>query len=205
MPLPSRSDPLSKPKLIVGEGIEEVFFFAALVNHLGLGDIQVEQYGGKRRLQLYVRELLVRPGYQSLASIGITRDTDSSVAQDFQSICGYLQSSGFVVPARAGLFGTGTPKVGVFLMPNNSDAGMLEDLCLASVQGDGSAPCLDEFFKCVRQQAGRQTAEQSKARMHAWLASQIKPDLRLGEAAKQSLFPWDAPVFQDLKQFLQNL
>ncbi len=45
----------------------------------------------------------------------------------------------------------------------------------------------------------------AKARVHAWLASQIEPDKRLGEAAKAGYWPWDSPGFDRLKQFLQAL
>jgi hypothetical protein len=35
-------------------------------------------------------------------------------------------------------------------MPNNIDGGMLEDLCLQSVQNDTVMPCLDTFISCIR-------------------------------------------------------
>ncbi len=44
---------ISKPKLLIGEGQEEVRFFGALLNHLSLGDIQIEQYNGKNALTAY--------------------------------------------------------------------------------------------------------------------------------------------------------
>ena len=49
---------ISKPKLLIGEGWEEVYFFSALLNRLGLNDIQVEQYGGKAKLSPYLRNLV---------------------------------------------------------------------------------------------------------------------------------------------------
>jgi len=39
--------PITKEKLLLGEGIEEVRFFNALLAHLGITNVQVDQYGGK--------------------------------------------------------------------------------------------------------------------------------------------------------------
>jgi hypothetical protein len=82
---------------------------------------------------------------------------------------------------------------------------MLEELCLDSAQPDGALPCMDAYFQCVQRQAGRQTNNLAKASVHAWLASQIEPDKRLGEAAKSGYWPWNSPAFDSLKQFLTNL
>jgi len=38
---------ITKTKLVIGEGWEEVRFFNALLQHLGIDNIQTEQYGGK--------------------------------------------------------------------------------------------------------------------------------------------------------------
>ncbi len=38
---------ISQPKLLLGEGKDEVLFFSALLKHLQIKDIQVVQYGGK--------------------------------------------------------------------------------------------------------------------------------------------------------------
>jgi hypothetical protein len=93
----------------------------------------------------------------------------------------------------------------VFLLPDNASPGMLEDLCLEAVASDPAAPCLDEYFTCVFQRGNRRPVEVAKARVHAWLASQLKPDLRLGEAAEAGYWPWNSPVFDQLRAFLRAL
>lgn len=90
-------------------------------------------------------------------------------------------------------------------MPDNVGPGMLEDLCLRAVQADPAMPCVNDYFQCVQNQANRQPNNISKARVHAWLSSQLEPDLRLGEAAKNNLWPWASPAFDALRQFLLNL
>jgi len=76
---------------------------------------------------------------------------------------------------------------------------------LAAIRAYPELSCLDSYFQCVLDTAQRRPANASKARVHAWLASQIEPDKRLGEAAEIGYWPWDNPAFDPLKQFLRAL
>ena len=202
---PRQARPFAKPRVLIGEGRDEVNFFEALVGHLGVSDVQVEEYGGKNKLSIYLKEFGVRPGHQNVLALGITRDADASVAQVFQSVCTLLGNHGLPAPAAPGQVAAGPPRVGVFLLPDNQRDGMLEDLCLDGVQGDGAMPCVDDFFQCVARNAARNPTPMAKARVHAWLSSQPVPDLRLGEAAQKGYWPLSAAAFQPLIQFLQGL
>src|SRR5262245_4988908 len=130
MPLPQQTTPLAKPKLLIGEGREEVNFFGALCANLGLADVQIEEYGGKGNLSRYLREFAVRPGRPNVVALGITRDADSAVATVFQSICTLLGNTGLAAPPAPGQIAAGPPRIGVFILPDNQREGMLEDLCL---------------------------------------------------------------------------
>ena len=44
-----------------------------------------------------------------------------------------------------------------------------------------------------------------KARAHAWLASRVEPDKRVGEAAQAGYWPWGADAFLDLWSFVGSL
>jgi hypothetical protein len=202
---PTLAQPYTKPRVLIGEGRDEVNFFEALVDELKLTDIQVEEYGGKPNLAAYLQSFRLRPGHQAVASLGITRDSDANPASVFQSACTLLAQNGLPVPGAAGQGIAGTPRIGVFLLPDNRRPGMLEDLCLDAVQADGAMPCVTDFFLCVGQSAQRQPNNPAKARVHAWLASQVDPDLRLGEAARKGYWPWTSSAFGALKQFLVNL
>ncbi len=205
MPRVRPTPPFTKPKVLIGEGRDEENFFKALVVHLGVTDVQVEEYGGKANLQNYLREFGLRPGRPNVVGLGITRDADSSVAQAFQSVCTSLRNNGLPAPTASGQIAAGPPRVGVFILPDNRRNGMLEDLCLDAVQTDGAIACVDDYFQCVRRTTARQHTPTAKARVHAWLASQDDPDLRLGEAAQRGFWPWYAVAFQPLVQFLQAL
>ncbi|HAA26404.1 MAG TPA: hypothetical protein DCE56_00400 [Cyanobacteria bacterium UBA8553] len=196
---------LSKPKLLIGEGKEEVDFFTAFLTHLNISDIQVEQYGGKQGLKSYLRTLVVRPGYLDVVSLGITRDADNSAQSAFQSVCNCLNRASLPVPSQPREIVGDNPQVSVMILPDGQNTGMLEDLCLAAVVTDPVLQCVDDYFDCVYTTVGREPNNKAKARVHAWLSSQIEPDKRLGEAAKAGYWPWDSPGFDSLKQFLEAL
>jgi hypothetical protein len=201
----STAQVLSKPKLLIGEGKEEVDFFTAFLAHLNITDIQVEQYGGKQGLPRYLSTLVVRPGYLDVVSLGITRDADNSAQGAFQSVCSSLHRASLPVPNQPREIVGDSPQVSVMILPHGQEKGMLEDLCLAAVETDPVLQCVDEYFDCVYRTVGREPNNMAKARVHAWLSSQIEPDKRLGEAAKAGYLPWDSPGFDSLKQFLEAL
>jgi hypothetical protein len=206
MPPPTQPAPYTKPRVLIGEGRDEVAFFEAFLTHLGVQDVQVEEFGGKPNLSRYLREFGLRPGHENVVALGITRDSDGPVASAFQSIGGFLTNCSLPVPVGPGKVQAGTPRVGVFILPDNQREGMLEDLCMDAVQADGAVPCVADFFQCVARQTQpqRQPSPMAKARVHAWLASQLVPDLRLGEAAKKGYWPWSSTAFDALRQFLRN-
>lgn len=201
--MPKPPSPIHKPKLLIGEGEEEVRFFNALLRHLHRDNIQVEQYGGKNNLSAYLRTLVTpRVGFQNLTAIAITRDADQDAEAAFQSVCAALRRGGLSLPERHGEFTMHSPRVGVFIMPDGKNAGMLEDLCLAAQQADLAMSCVEEYFQCLAQAQYPLPENMSKARLHAWLASRKLPDKRLGEAAESKYFDWEDSAFDALKKFI---
>jgi hypothetical protein len=203
--MPRTPQALSKPKLLIGEGKEEVDFFTAFLTHLNITDVQVEQYGGKQELPSYLKTLVVRPDYQNVVSLGITRDADNSAQSAFQSVCSSLNRASLPVPSKPGEIVGDSPQVSIMILPDGQNSGMLEDLFLTAIETDPVLPCVDEYFDCVYRTSGRKPNNMAKARVHTWLASQLEPDKRLGEAAKAGYLPWDSPGFDSLKQFLEAL
>jgi hypothetical protein len=197
---------ITKPKLLLGEGTEEVRFFKALLTHLGISDVQVEQFGGKNNLSNYVPAIARTAGFLQLTSLAITRDADNDAAAAFASVCYSLQSVSLAKPPAPGQFIGSSPRVGTFILPDNQKAGMLEDLCLAAVATDPTMQCVEDYFLCLsRIPNRRQPNNPAKARVHAWLASQVEPDKQLGVAADIGYLDWHSPAFAPLIQFLKTL
>lgn len=196
---------ISKPKLLIGEGNDEWSFFKALLSHLHIEDVQVEQYGGKDNLGPFLRTLPVRPGYQELVSLGITRDADENPESAFESVSGALQRAGIAAPSQPGDVTGENPQVSVWILPGGDTRGMLENILLESVDADPGLICVDEYLQCIHQRTQRQPQNRSKARVHAWLASQSRSYLRIGEAASKGIWPWDSSVFEPLIEFIHAM
>ena len=207
--LPKAPDLATKvevPRLIIGEGSHDAFFLRALLRHCGLGDIQTGHYGGKDNLRRALAVLRTQTEV-ALEALGITADADDVAADSFQRVCDALEGKGYTPPSRLGEFSDGKPRVGVFLMPDNVSPGMMETLCLQSVDSDPAVVCVDQYFKCVAQNTRREPAanKRDKARAHAWLASQPKPDKHCGLAAEEGYWDFDSPALEPLRKFVMAL
>jgi hypothetical protein len=207
--------PITKPKLLLGEGKHDVYFFNALLTYLGINDVQVDGYGGKHGMGSILKTLTTRTGFDQVLSLGITRDADYAddtddqvviVQRAFQSVCGALTRANLLVPAAPMIKAIGQPDVRVFILPDNQRAGMLEDVCLATMQAT-EIDCINTYFDCIARETSRTQLRRnvSKSRVHAWLATQAEPDKNLGQAAQASYLAWDHPAFDSLKQFLRQL
>ena len=197
--------PIEKPCLLIGEGIEEVRFFTALLKHLGNQGVQVEQCAGKQKLKAYLTAQVARSGFDRVDTVVIVQDADDNPAVRLESVCEAARSCGLLPPSRHAEFSDGRPRIGVFIMPDGTRPGMLESLCVDSVAGDAAMECVRGFLDCIKDRCGRVPRPIEKAQTHTWLASQEVPDKRLGEAAEAGYWPWDNAAFSGLVGFLRRI
>jgi len=193
--------PIGKPKLLIGEGLEEVFFFRALLRYLRIDDVAVKDYGGKTNLRPYLRTLALAHDFMSLRALGVTRDADSDAAGALKSVNDAVAAAGLSVSPAAVL---SQPATRIFILPGSGQSGMLEDLCWSAIADDPASSCVEDFIGCV-QRTGGDPQPLAKARVHAWLASRERPDLRVGEAAERGYWPFDHPAFGPLLTFIRGL
>ncbi|MBI2929134.1 MAG: hypothetical protein HYY24_26010 [Verrucomicrobia bacterium] len=196
--VPSKPRPIEQAKLLLGEGFEEVLFFEAFLKHLGISGVQVEDCKGKSNLRAYLKALRTRTGFSGLQVLGVTRDADDEPVAAAASIADAITNAQF--PASL--------KVATFILPGAGLAGALEDLCFNALAGQPVETCVHDYFVCVDRVTSRTSpagTRLAKARIHAWLAAQEEPDLRLGQAAVQGLIDWSKPAFDELRRFLTDL
>ena len=187
------------------EGKEDVGFFISLFNSINLTGVQIIPLDGKDKTRAGLTALRNLPGFDQVVALGIVRDADRSAANTFKSVQGALRDVGLSYPQRVGVPRGRGPRVGVFLLPGHGAAGMLEDLCLRSVADKPQFPCIDRYFRCVNEAGVTRPNQLAKAKLHVFLASQKKPGLRLGQAARAGYWPFENMVFLPLKRFLQKL
>jgi hypothetical protein len=198
---------ITQPKLLLGEGREEQLFFTALLKFMNISNMEILTYNGKDNLSAYLKTLPKISGFSNLISLGITRDADDDKDRALQSVLTALKNNKLPTPAENGEQKQSENQLStkIFILPNNHSGGMLEDLCLESVNDDLEMSCVEGYFQCIQLQTGRQPKNMAKAKVHAWLASQIEADKRLGEAAKAGYWNWDRPAFTPLKDFILSL
>jgi hypothetical protein len=195
-------------RLLVVEGRDEYLFFEALLKHIGISNIQIIPIGGKANLRNNLLLLKISPGFQNVKAIGLVRDCDSQRASAFQSVADTLKMAKLPIPRQAMIFAEGNPRIAVMPMPPEpvGTDHMLEDLCIAAVADDPAYLCVKQYFECLAGQGIQHSSTTvAKAWLHVFLASKPKPDLRLGEAAQNSHWPWNNPVFNSVKDFMRQL
>ena len=194
-------------KQVFVEGIEEVRVFSELAGHLEMSGIQIHPYGGRDKLRQFWRVLASRDDFDNVRSLAVVADADFDVGAARDSIRGALRDAGLPVPS-APLVEASQDDLRVFylLLPHEKE-GMLENVCLESVRSDPAMECVEQFMGCVRdkRQDWPRREIDAKAKVHAFLASQDPPDLRLGEAASKGFWNFDDAAFDPLKELLVSL
>ncbi|MCI0464129.1 MAG: hypothetical protein L0Z62_44920 [Gemmataceae bacterium] len=92
--MPAAPLTISKPKLLLGEGVDEVRFFAAWLAQLGVSDVQVMDYAGKANLA--ARRWPSRR--RASPPLSRSRDADLNAAGTFASVCSSLSGAGLATP-----------------------------------------------------------------------------------------------------------
>ncbi len=203
----------SRPCLLIVEGKDDQCFFEALLSYLsssgGLQSISqsfdIYNLNGKDRLNDVLKTIKQTPGFESVKALGIVRDSNSHPARTFQSIQDALKSAGFSCPKKEMETVGKEPELSIKLIPGINQTGMLEDLCLSSVQADPAINCVDSYFDCLKERKIIISKDKSKAKCQAFLASRPRSPRDIGIAAKQSVWPFESSTFEEIRQFLINL
>ena len=98
--------------------------------------IAVQSAIGDSRLAETVEESAAEIDFPQLTGVGVILDTDSEIpaVQRFAAVKHAMLAKGFVFPDRAGEVLAGPPRFGVFVLPDNSSPGNLEDLLIECAQ-----------------------------------------------------------------------
>ncbi len=215
----------STSKLLLVEGREEELFFEEMMKSDPiLAAVQVMSFCGKNNLRAFLAPLKKDPLFPQVKTIAVIRDADYHQSQSqprnqatahraretgaaqlaLQSVRDSLQYHNLPRPAKHGCFVTGPPRVGVFIMPDGENDGMLETLCMRSVDDKPEAECVKLYFQCLNKKS-LFPRPLDKARAHVWLASRREPDKRVGEAAQAGYWPFDHAAFGDLWKFIRAM
>lgn len=145
--------------------------------------------------------------------LGIIVDADVDIASRWQSLSHRLLRSGYgAIPPQPNPEGTilkqaERPLVGIWLMPDNTLSGMLEDFIgLLIPLGDVLWPMAKESVQQVIVKDRRFPQTQvMKANVHTWLAWQEEPGKPMGQAITKHYLKADAPHAKQLISWIRRL
>ena len=140
---------ITSKKVLFVEGQDEENFFGELLKYIGITNVQIISYDGKDNLRNELKTITKIPDFSKVQLFGIVRDADNNIEGAFKSICQILKNNNYMPPDKPNTFSSGAPKVGIYIMPNNKDDGMLEDLCLKTVKDSPLIECIEELIECA--------------------------------------------------------
>jgi hypothetical protein len=203
----STPEPITKKRLLVVEGEDEINFFEKLLKYINMTDlVDIREVGGKAQFKNKMPVLQKASGFNKLEHIAIIRDADENAAGAFASIVGIINNIGLTPPGKAGQFSSSEPRVGIFIMPDNASKGMLEDLCLRTVEDCKVIECVSGFFDCVKEKELKHPPKNlSKAKAQAFLAAMPEIANSVGVGALKGYWGFDSEELKPLIHFLGQL
>jgi hypothetical protein len=217
--------PEGTDRLLLVEGKSDVSFFVSLLKHLypNSSGVWVMSYDGVGKLSQFVQTLLNAPNFKTIKHLGIVRDADYE-GTAFQSVVAKLktlnQKAGvhLPIPTQARTFAEGAGRrLGVFIMPDEGEQGMLETLLWRAVQDDPIRACVDAYFDCLQARAeiDPKPNRLPKALLRAYLATlgigrdvdknSLAHDSEYEELYRKRWWRWDNPVFAPVQAFMRQL
>ena len=183
-------------------------FFEAFLQYLGLqSQVEIRNFGGVRDLKQVLLALVNTSTFAGLVtSVGVVRDAEDKPATAArQSVLDAFTAAG-LTPAR-----TPPIRTSVFILPDDTNPGMIEGLCMEAVRAEPTLAkvfaCVEEFFVCLTRAQVALPALPLLTKNHAQAYLATRQDVQLfpGLAAYRGYWPWASPAFQPLLQFLQAL
>lgn len=177
-------------QVLMVEGNDDEHVVKHICGQRGLGTIgKIQPYGGKDAL---IDAIGVRLKESDIEALGLILDADTDLHARWQAIADRLNQAGYAsVPATPLANGTVVnpptdsllPKVGVWLMPDNTVPGILEDFLRFLVpNGDTLIGHVDQAINGLPQPTRFSESKRPKAVIHTWLSWQADPGKPLGLA-----------------------
>jgi hypothetical protein len=149
--------------------------------------------------------------------VALIVDADENAQTRWESIANRLKESGYSPPRAPELGGTimespelETARVGVWIMPDNSSAGMLESFLRYSVPQRAeplwqtAESTVDEIRANFPEEIRFKTAHLDKAKMHTYLAWRDPPGVPIGQAIVKGLLSHDSDRTRTFLQWLSQ-
>lgn len=171
---------LPPERVLLVEGVDDEAVVRNLcMRHQDVPAFDVLNKSGFPNLRKSIRPEMKVSGRRA---VGVLADADDDPRGRWQSISDRLRQTGVRPPDRlapGGLVLDGEPRTGVWLMPDNTASGELEDFVMTLVpEGDPVWPRAERYVEdipAIERKFGPR--KMTRAKIHAWLATRANPRL----------------------------
>jgi hypothetical protein len=196
------------------EGKDDLFVTAAICEKLSVIEtFDLIDCDGVSNIPDYIKLywLKKKPNVETL---GIVLDADASLLNRWQSLKQQLENLGYEVPQYPSPAGTiiegekQNPNIGIWLMPDNNAAGMLEDFVKHLIPEDDLLLAETErVLEKLETESNNKyhLIHKSKARIHTWLAWQEDPGTPMGLAITKTYLTTNSEVCKKFVRWLNEL
>jgi hypothetical protein len=207
---------ITETSLLFVEGKNEKYFFGALLKFLKIDNVQHIDTKGADNLKNVFEDYSKQASFNNVSRIAFIQDADKKSAECRLKI---LKSSvQEIVKARNDNFdfkdisldsnvknieGVNV-RYGFYIMPNNKDDGMLEDLLIEYMKTDTICHCVEKYISCA-QNNGASLKNKSKSTILAYLSTKPKIPSSIDIAAQQGVFDFNNECFKGIKDFLTKM
>lgn len=218
---------MTENRILLVEGVDDLHVLAHIFKAQGYeGKITIREQEGVDRLKKRLGENLfdnlledlpVELKGSEVVALGIIVDADFDLNARWQSLANKLKDLKYEnvpdLPKPTGTICTGgnLPKIGVWLMPDNTLPGMLEDFVKLLVPDEQKSL----FAKAVeavelipvkeRQFITENSDKTAKAQIHTYLAWQSRPGVPYGIAIREKFLQADSPHTENLMKWVEEL
>jgi hypothetical protein len=202
-------------RILLVEGVDDEHVIKHLCGTRGVGMLdEIKQQGSVRKL---LDQFPVRLKESDLVALGLVVDADEEIAGRWEAIRDRLAKAGYLdlprAPSAEGTVidppeGTLLPRVGVWIMPDNQQKGILEDYLRFLIPADGL-----ELFHRVEKAVEEISPDlrrftdlaKPKALIHTWLAWQEEPGKPMGTAITARFLDSSVPQVDVFIAWLKRL
>jgi len=195
-------------RILLVEGRDDAEVVKQFCNHYRIENRSLFKIEIKNGIEALLDDLRVRP-YANVRVLGAIVDADTDPDLRWRQLGEVMRRTGYELPPQPGPSGTCLPapsaflpRVGMWMMPNNHGAGVLEDFLAQLARAhDVLLSRATAAVDTIETEHRRFPLERrSKAILHTWLAWQEEPGTPLGLAiTRRYLDPsrHPAPAFRD--------
>ena len=141
--------------------------------------------------------------------VGILLDANDDLYARWSAVSNRLREEEIEVPESPEAGGTildGTPRIGIWLMPDNTSSGELEDFVSAMIPDDDPVwPLAQDYIDGIPREDRKFTEKKiQRAKLHAWLATRKEPR-KLGTAIHTGDLRADGKLSTTFADWLRKL